>query len=79
MTAEIIRHRVSLKTGKTISRETIGETEIADGEYLKAMSIAVTGMRLDELCEKIKEGDHTQWESASRSSAWMPLTDCSTG
>lgn len=70
MTAEIIRHRVSLKTGKTISRERIGETEIADGEYLKAMSIAVTGMRLDELCERIKEGDQNTWTSTSQSSEW---------
>lgn len=56
MTARVIRRRVDLSTGETIEREDTGETkEIAEGDYLRAMSIAVTGMSLDALCEEIKK------------------------
>lgn len=54
MTAAVIRYRVDLDTGETISREVVGEKEIADGDYLRTMSRLVTGMDPDELADKLE-------------------------
>ena len=54
MTATIIRRRVDLKTGETVSREAVGEKEIDERDFMEVFSICATGMRLDRLCDAIE-------------------------
>ncbi len=54
MTAAVIRYRVDLDTGETISREVVGEKEIADGDYLRTMSRLVAGMDPDDLADNLE-------------------------
>ena len=60
MTATIIRCRVNLKTGETVSREAVGKKEIDETDWLKAMSIVATGMSLDRLCDEIEKRKETK-------------------
>ena len=55
MTCDIVRLTVSLKTGETISRVRIGETEIPDDKYMAGMALAMTGTELEALCDKLEQ------------------------
>ena len=73
MTCDIIRLTVSLKTGETIARGKVGEKDIAEDDYLRAMSRAVTGMDIDTLAEKteayLKETKHGTGTDTGRDAA----------
>lgn len=54
MICDIVRYTVELQTGETVSRETIGRAEIAERDYMRAISRIVTGMSMDDLASYIE-------------------------
>ena len=65
MTCDIVRRTVCLKTGETISRERIGETEIPDEKYMAGMALAMTGRELETLCEMYEQETKTNGNHSS--------------
>lgn len=55
MQFEAVSIRIDRKTGKEISRESLGPRTVPDKEACEALTILLTGMTIKECCKKMKE------------------------